>query len=113
MDMKSIRARNTISCAKALAGVMALAGATACGGGTPAPSPSPSPTPVATTTTTTTTTTSSTTAPQTSAAPATTGPVGDVERATFAASLGVRLDAMVRRPSGLYVQDLKTGTGAV
>ena len=44
------------------------------------------------------------------------GPVpiaSDVERATFAPSLGIHLDSMSRRPSGLYVQDLETGTGAV
>jgi FKBP-type peptidyl-prolyl cis-trans isomerase FkpA len=40
-------------------------------------------------------------------------PQGDVERTTFASSLGIHLDAMTRRPSGLYVQDLTTGTGAV
>lgn len=37
----------------------------------------------------------------------------DVERTTFAPSLGVHLDSMTRRVSGLYVQDLVTGTGAV
>lgn len=37
----------------------------------------------------------------------------DVERTTFAPSLGVHLESMSRRPSGLYVQDLATGTGAV
>jgi FKBP-type peptidyl-prolyl cis-trans isomerase len=38
---------------------------------------------------------------------------GDVERTTFAPKLDVRLDAMVHRPSGLYVQDLESGTGAI
>lgn len=38
---------------------------------------------------------------------------GDVERTTFDASLGVRLADMTRRASGLYVQDLEMGTGAV
>ena len=38
---------------------------------------------------------------------------GDVERTTFAPSLGVHLDQMMRRASGLYVQDLKIGTGAI
>jgi FKBP-type peptidyl-prolyl cis-trans isomerase FkpA len=50
--------------------------------------------------------------PATSAVPAPV-PLGDVERATFASSLDVHLDRMVRRPSGLYVQDLVSGTGAV
>jgi len=38
---------------------------------------------------------------------------GDVEATTFAPSLGVHLESMVRRASGLYVQDLATGTGAI
>ncbi len=38
---------------------------------------------------------------------------GDIERITFDPSLGVHLDQMTRRASGLYVQDLATGTGAV
>jgi len=38
---------------------------------------------------------------------------GDVERTTFAPSLNVHLDSMHRRASGLYVQDLATGTGGV
>ena len=38
---------------------------------------------------------------------------GDVERTTFAPSLGVDLSAMSKRASGLYVQDLEMGTGAV
>jgi hypothetical protein len=37
----------------------------------------------------------------------------DVSHVAFDPSLGVHLDAMVRRASGLYVQDLATGTGAV
>ena len=44
------------------------------------------------------------------------GPVpvaGDVERTTFAPSLGIHLESMSRRPSGLYVEDLEAGTGAV
>lgn len=73
-----------------------VAGLNACGGGpststTPAPAPTP------------------TVAPS---APVV-GPAGDVERATFAASLGVDLTKMVRRPSGLYVQDMTTGDGSV
>src|SRR5262249_58398689 len=38
---------------------------------------------------------------------------GDIERTTFAPALGVRLDGMIRRASGLYVQDLTPGTGTV
>ena len=38
---------------------------------------------------------------------------GDVERTKFEPSLDVHLDSMIRRASGLYVQDLGTGTGAV
>jgi FKBP-type peptidyl-prolyl cis-trans isomerase FkpA len=38
---------------------------------------------------------------------------GDVERTLFNPSLGIHLDSMGRRASGLYVQDLVTGTGAV
>jgi FKBP-type peptidyl-prolyl cis-trans isomerase FkpA len=38
---------------------------------------------------------------------------GDVERTNFASSLGVHLDAMSKHASGLYVQDLAMGTGAV
>ena len=38
---------------------------------------------------------------------------GDIERTTFAPSLGVDLGAMTKRASGLYVQDLEMGTGGV
>ena len=48
-----------------------------------------------------------------SAAPVPVPIASDVEHTTFAPSLGVRLESMSRRPSGLYVQDLETGTGAV
>ena len=41
------------------------------------------------------------------------GVSGDPDSLTYAASLGVNLKAMEKRPSGLYVQDLKPGTGAV
>jgi FKBP-type peptidyl-prolyl cis-trans isomerase FkpA len=44
-------------------------------------------------------------------------PVGadpeDVAHTAFDPSLGIHLDSMVRRASGLYVQDLTTGNGAV
>lgn len=40
-------------------------------------------------------------------------PTGVVEHTTFDASLGVHLDSMSRRASGLYVKDLRIGTGAV
>lgn len=49
----------------------------------------------------------------TSAAPVPQSLPGDVERTTFAPVLGVHLDSMVRRATGLYVQDLLQGTGAV
>src|SRR5437868_57263 len=38
---------------------------------------------------------------------------GDIERTTFAPALGVHLDAMTKRASGMYVQDLTPGTGSV
>jgi FKBP-type peptidyl-prolyl cis-trans isomerase FkpA len=38
---------------------------------------------------------------------------GDIERTTFAPALGVNLGAMTKRASGMYVQDLAPGTGAV
>lgn len=38
---------------------------------------------------------------------------GDVERTSFAPSLGVHLDSMSRHASGLYVQDIERGTGAI
>jgi len=38
---------------------------------------------------------------------------GDIELTKFAPDLNVHLDSMVRRASGLYVQDLQMGTGAV
>jgi hypothetical protein len=41
------------------------------------------------------------------------GVSGEPETLTYAASLGVNLAAMEKRPSGLYVQDLTVGTGAV
>jgi len=37
----------------------------------------------------------------------------DVTHTAFDPSLHIHLDSMVRRPSGLYVQDLATGNGAV
>ena len=63
---------------------VALAAVVACGGSSSA-TPGPTPQPLAT----------------------------DVERTTFAPSLGVHLDAMQHRASGLYVQDIAQGTGAV
>lgn len=38
---------------------------------------------------------------------------GDIELTTFAPALNVNLASMVRRASGMYVQDLQMGTGAV
>lgn len=40
-------------------------------------------------------------------------PAVSIEKTTFAASLDVRLDQMIRKPSGLYVRDLVVGTGAI
>ena len=38
---------------------------------------------------------------------------GDIERMRFDPSLAIHLDAMTRHVSGMYVQDLAIGTGAV
>src|SRR6266536_561572 len=38
---------------------------------------------------------------------------GDIERTTFGPALGVHLDAMIKRASGMYVQDITPGTGSV
>lgn len=38
---------------------------------------------------------------------------GDIERTTFDPALGVHLDQMTKRASGLYAQDLVPGTGSV
>ncbi len=38
---------------------------------------------------------------------------GDIERTTFDPALGVHLDAMIKRASGMYVQDITPGTGSV
>ena len=67
----------------------------ACGGSSASPA-SPAPTP--------------STAPAPAPPPR---PLGPVEAATFAPQLGVHLDSMLRRASGLYVQDVKFGTGGV
>jgi len=40
-------------------------------------------------------------------------PADAIGRTTFDPALGIHLDSMVRRPSGLYVQDIVTGNGAV
>ena len=37
----------------------------------------------------------------------------DIAHTAFDPALGIHLDSMVRRPSGLYVQDVVTGTGPV
>jgi peptidylprolyl isomerase len=73
--------------------VTLLGGASACGGASTSAS----------------TSTSTTVSPSTQPAPI----QGDIERTTFASSLGVDLGAMTRRASGLYVQDLEMGHGAV
>ena len=40
-------------------------------------------------------------------------PVSEVQRTHFDPALGVDLSKMLLKPSGLYVEDLATGTGAV
>lgn len=82
-----MKSRNPIRRAAVLAEALALVAAAACGGGSSIPSSGPA------------------TTPQPIA--------GDIERTTFDASLGVHLDQMVKRASGLYVQDLAMGTGSV
>lgn len=47
------------------------------------------------------------------AAPAPQPIAGDIERTTFDPALGVHLDQMTKRASGMYVQDLTPGTGSV
>ncbi|MGH7622432.1 MAG: FKBP-type peptidyl-prolyl cis-trans isomerase [Gemmatimonadaceae bacterium] len=79
------KSRRRTACAVVLLVTVALLGLTGCGGSSPAPATAPAPRPV----------------------------MGPVERTTFAPSLGVHLDQMLRHGSGLYVQDLKVGTGAV
>jgi FKBP-type peptidyl-prolyl cis-trans isomerase FkpA len=56
---------------------------------------------------------STTSSTSVAAAPVVQRTVGDVERATFDPELHVHLDSMTRRASGLYVQDLVMGSGAV
>jgi FKBP-type peptidyl-prolyl cis-trans isomerase len=50
---------------------------------------------------------------QATPAPAPRPSLDDVTRTTFAPELGVDIATMSRRPSGLYVQELRAGTGAV
>lgn len=47
------------------------------------------------------------------AAPAPQPIAGDIERTSFDPALGVHLDQMTKRASGMYVQDLIPGTGGV
>lgn len=56
---------------------------------------------------------SSTVSTSTAAAPVTQRTTGEVERVSFDPELKIHLDSMTRRPSGLYVQDVVMGTGAV
>ncbi len=51
--------------------------------------------------------------PAPSGAAATTAPLDEVQRTTFAKSLDIDFSKMMRRPSGLWVQDFETGTGGV
>ena len=64
-------------------------------------------------TTTTTVTPSVTPAPTPTAPAGAQGDASEIGRTTFDPSLRIHLDSMSRRPSGLYVQDLVTGNGAV
>lgn len=79
------RSRRRTAGAVALIVAIALLGLAGCGGSAPPPTTAPAPRPF----------------------------MGPVEQTTFAPSLGVHLDQMLRHASGLYVQDLKVGTGAV
>ena len=64
--------------------------------------------------TTTTTVTPAVTPTQATPTPAgAQGDASEIGRTTFDPSLGIHLDSMSRRPTGLYVQDLVTGNGAV
>ncbi|HEY4131337.1 MAG TPA: FKBP-type peptidyl-prolyl cis-trans isomerase [Gemmatimonadaceae bacterium] len=61
-----------------------------------------------------------TTTPASPATPATSAPAplspiadGDIEHTKFGSSLDISLAKFMRRNSGLYVQDIQTGTGAV
>jgi len=60
------------------------------------------------------TTTTSAPAPA-SSAPSSVSPIadGDIEHTQFSPTLDVNLAKMMRRSSGLYVQDLQVGTGSV
>jgi FKBP-type peptidyl-prolyl cis-trans isomerase FkpA len=60
----------------------------------------------------TTTSTTSGPAPAVSAS-APVAQADEVTRTTFSPQLNIRLDSMIRRPSGLYVQDLQVGNGSV
>jgi peptidylprolyl isomerase len=90
--LKNVARRPLAVCALTL--IVALA---ACGGGSPAVGAPPTPA----------------TATPTSAAGTELPRTDIVQRTTFDPSLGVHLDQMVRRASGLYVQDLAVGKGAI
>jgi peptidylprolyl isomerase len=64
------------------------------------------------TTTTTVAPAVSPTPTPTAAAPGAEGDASEIGRTSFDPSLKIHLDSMSRRASGLYVQDLVTGTGA-
>lgn len=56
---------------------------------------------------------STTSSTSVAAAPVVQRTTGEVERTTFDPELKIHLDSMTRRASGLYVQDLVMGNGAV
>jgi hypothetical protein len=91
--MRSLLGLNATLALLALLALLVLLAACASGGTATTPAPSAT--------------------PATTAAPAPPPVAGDVERTEFAPSLGVKLSDMTRRTSGLYVQDLAVGTGAV
>lgn len=97
MDSQKCRSTLVILCGTMLAA--SLASLAACGGGGASTAPTPVAGPV--------------TAPPSARDAAPTLVDDEVSRTKFAAVLGVDLTKMVRRPTGLYVQDAVVGTGSI